>query len=163
MLAHPALTDDAVEAVFTIILTGVRRRSDVGPLSPASTTSRRPRVAARRTAPPSTTSPFNPGATIMSCTPTAATRSPSSASGEPALAPSGEGYAGTREEIGESASRRAAQVAALVDRVRLLRTALSAMANDLALARREVRQLRRENARLKQRLTDAVVPGSRRR
>jgi phage shock protein A len=51
-----------------------------------------------------------------------------------------------------SASRRAAD-AALVDRIRLLRTILPAMVDDLAHARREIHQLRRENTRLKQRLT----------
>jgi hypothetical protein len=52
----------------------------------------------------------------------------------------------------DSASGRAAD-AALVDRIRLLRAVLPAIASDLANAKREIRQLRRENARLKQRVT----------
>jgi cell shape-determining protein MreC len=51
------------------------------------------------------------------------------------------------------ATRRAADFAALADRIQLLRSALPAMAEDLAHARREIQQLRRENARLKQHLT----------
>jgi cell shape-determining protein MreC len=50
------------------------------------------------------------------------------------------------------ASRRTADFAGLVDRIQLLRTALPAMADDLARARREIQQLRRENTRLKKRL-----------
>jgi cell shape-determining protein MreC len=53
----------------------------------------------------------------------------------------------------DSVSRRTTDVAALVDRIQLLRSVLPAMAEDLAHARRELRQVRRENARLKQRLT----------
>ena len=52
----------------------------------------------------------------------------------------------------DSASGRAAD-AALVDRIRLLRAVLPAIASDLANAKREIRQLRRENARLKQHMT----------
>jgi hypothetical protein len=64
----------------------------------------------------------------------------------------------TRTVGSDSASRRAADVSSLVDRLQLLRTVLPAMADDLANARREVRQLRRENSRLKQRLTrDSAV------
>jgi hypothetical protein len=59
----------------------------------------------------------------------------------------------TRTVGSDSTSRRAADVAALVDRIRLLCTVLPAMAYDLAHARRQVRQLRQENARLKRRLT----------
>jgi hypothetical protein len=59
----------------------------------------------------------------------------------------------------DAASRRAVDVAALVDRIQLLRTVLQAMAYDLAHARREIRRLRRENARLTERLTGyRVVP-----
>jgi ribosomal protein S15P/S13E len=53
----------------------------------------------------------------------------------------------------DSSSRRPTDVAALVDRIQLLRSVLPAMAEDLAHARRELRQVRRENARLKQHLT----------
>ena len=58
----------------------------------------------------------------------------------------------------DSASRPTTDVPALVDRIQLLGTVLPAMTYDLAQARREIRQMRRENARLKQRLTrDPVV------
>jgi phage shock protein A len=63
----------------------------------------------------------------------------------------------------DSASRRAAEIAALVDRIQLLRTVLPAMASDLAHARREVQQLRRENARLKRRLSRYPAGSTRRR
>jgi hypothetical protein len=62
-----------------------------------------------------------------------------------------------------SASRRATDAGGLVDRLQLLRTVLAAMTDDLARARREIRQLRRENARLEQRLTRDPVVSTRRR
>jgi hypothetical protein len=71
--------------------------------------------------------------------------------------------ASTRNVSSDSVSRRAADMAALVDRIQLLRTVLPALASDLADARREIRRLRRENARLKQRLTRyPVVPTGKR-
>jgi chromosome segregation ATPase len=67
-----------------------------------------------------------------------------------------------RLAVGRPVSRRAADMAALVERIRLLSGVLSAIASDLVDARREIRQLRRENARLKQRLTRSpVVPTGR--
>jgi hypothetical protein len=69
----------------------------------------------------------------------------------------------TRTVASASASRLATDVTGLVDRLQLLRTVLAAMTDDLAQARREIRHLRRENARLEQRLTrDPVVPPRRR-
>ena len=59
----------------------------------------------------------------------------------------------TRIVSSDPVSRRAADMAALVERSRLLRGVLSAITSDLVDARREIQQLRRENARLKQRLT----------
>jgi hypothetical protein len=74
---------------------------------------------------------------------------------EPDIGPGTHEHATTRTHTvrSDSASRHAADVAALVDRLRLLRAVLAGMADDLAQARREIRQLRRENARLKERLT----------
>jgi hypothetical protein len=69
----------------------------------------------------------------------------------------------TRTVASASGSRLATDVAGLVDRLQLLRTVLAAMTDDLARARREIRQLRRENARLEQRLTRDPVVSTRRR
>jgi hypothetical protein len=61
------------------------------------------------------------------------------------------------------ASRRAAEMATLADRIQLLRSLLPAMAGDLAAARREIQRLRRENARLEQLVSrDPVVSTGRR-
>jgi hypothetical protein len=69
----------------------------------------------------------------------------------------------TRTLGSASASRRATDAGGLVDRLQLRRTVLAAMTDDLARARREIRQLRRENARLEQRLTRDPVVSTRRR
>jgi hypothetical protein len=63
----------------------------------------------------------------------------------------------------DSASRRARENAALVDRIQLRRTVLPAMASDLANSRREIQRPHREDARLKHRLTRSPVDSSRRR